>query len=68
MITKEQINKSAPPIKYSDDGSINVVLALVNPETFYCPTNTYLPAWQVVNTSWYNNNLSKYLGWIELEQ
>lgn len=49
-----------------EEGYTSVVLALRKPE-FYIRSNTYLPAWTVVNTEYYSLHSDDYVGWIELE-
>ena len=67
MITQDKLNTGLPPISYNEDGSVNCVLALVNVNTYYCKSNTYIPPWQISNTIWYNNHPEQYVGWIALE-
>lgn len=66
MITKEMLRQDEP-----DDTTINgycpVVLALVDLDKFYCKDNTYIPAWNVVNATWYKKHKDQYLGWYPLE-
>ena len=59
------INTGDAPERHKD-GSVNVVLALWTPEMF-TESNSYLPAWNVVNSVYYNINQHMYRGWIALE-
>ena len=65
IINKEMLRRDLPEVK-EVNGYCNIVLALVKPD-YYTSSNTYLPAWQTMNTVWYINNHHLYLGWIELE-
>ena len=67
QITKENLNTGPAPERYAADGSVNVILVLHDPSKYYVETNTYLPAWGVSNTVWYNAHQSDYLGWVDLE-
>lgn len=67
MITQDKLRTDLPPIEEAPDGSVNVVLALVNVNTYYCKTNTYIPPWQICNTVYYNKYPEKYVGWYPLE-
>lgn len=54
-----------------DDTEINgytpCVLALVNIDTYFCKGNTYIPAWQISNATWYRLHSEQYVGWYPLE-
>ncbi len=67
MIKISDLNTGLPPIIHYPDGSVNIVLALHNIDTYYCETNTYLPAWGISNSVYYNLHPEQYVGWIELE-
>jgi hypothetical protein len=67
MITQEKLRTDLPPIEEAADGSCNVVLALVDVNTYYCKTNTYIPPWQICNTVYYNLHPGRYVGWYPLE-
>jgi hypothetical protein len=59
------LRTDAPPL-IEKDGHCNCVLAR-HSDNFYCPTNTYLPRWDVCSVPWYLNNRENYDGWIEIE-
>jgi hypothetical protein len=65
-IEVKDLRTDLPPVIHYPDGSVNVVLAFHN-DSYYGPTNTYLPRWSVSNAVYYHKNLDKYVGWIELE-
>ena len=67
MIIKKEMLRTDLPEIIKKNGHVNCVLALVKPE-FYSESNTYLPAWDVLNTIYYNKNSHQYQGWIELEE
>jgi hypothetical protein len=66
IIKKEMLRTDLPEVR-EKNGHVNCVLALVKPE-YYSDSNTYLPAWHVSNTVYYNKNSHHYQGWIELEE
>lgn len=67
MITQFKLRTDLPPIKEAPDGSVNVVLVLVNIDKYYTKTNTYVSPWQICNTVYYNAHPEMYVGWYPLE-
>lgn len=61
-ITRSQLRTDLPPI-VETEGSVNVVLTCVKEHE----EDSCIPAWQVVNTVWYNKYSRLYLGWLPLE-
>ncbi|KKK92866.1 hypothetical protein LCGC14_2698640, partial [marine sediment metagenome] len=67
-IWRNQLNKDLPTIRHSEDGSVNVVLAVYHPKIYAKNgSNSYIPAWTITNTEYYHKNSDEYLGWIDLE-
>lgn len=67
MIYQKDLNTGLPPVR-EVDGSCNVVLAMWHPNMYHKDgSNSYLPAWSVVNTIYYNKYPNNYIGWIDLE-
>lgn len=65
-ITDQDLRTDLPEI-IETEGYANCVLALVKPD-YYTRENTYIPAWNVVNTVYYCKNSDLYQGWVELQQ
>jgi len=66
-ITRDMLQKGRCPVTTKKTGGINSVLACLSDKA-YCPSNTYIPRWMVVNAAYYNKNRSLYCGYITLEQ
>ncbi len=67
-IWRNQLNKDLPTIRHSEDGSVNVVLAVHHPKIYAKNgSNSYIPPWTICNTEYYCKHPDEYLGWIDLE-
>lgn len=67
-IWRNQLNKGLPSIRHSEDGAVNVVLAVHHPKIYAEDgSNSYIPPWTICNTAYYCKNPDEYLGWIDLE-
>ena len=67
-IYRRRLNEGLPPIRFLEDGSVNVVLAVYHPKIYAKNgSNSYIPAWTITNTEYYCNYPDEYLGWIDLE-
>ena len=67
-INRTQLKTGLPEIRYAEDGSVNVVLAVYDPKIYAEDgSNSYIPAWTISNTEYYCKNPDEFLGWIDLE-
>ena len=68
QITKEILNTGPAP-EYKHNRVYATMLLALNSDVIYCfdGSNSYIPKWTVCNSEFYNLNMDKFDGWIQLE-